>query len=434
LSEERLRHAKELANTEPDEALILCNDVLNEHFDDPMGQKALFISAYIMQQAERWGLAYSLYERCAQLRPDISEIYSNMGMCLEEHDPDKARECFRHASTLNPKNPHPLANEGLMCLQTGDPQGCIDLSGQALALKPDLRAAQHNMGLAQIMLKQWPEGWKNYFDTLGVKHRERRDYGVPDWNGEKGTVVVYGEQGVGDEIMFASCLRDLAKTNDIILDCDGRLEGLFKRSFDFPVYGTRFKTETPLLDNHTPDYQCAIGQLPHFYRNTPEDFPWEGYLTPDPERSLQWRALFDTFKGRKIGLAWTGGLPNTGKKKRSIELSDMKTILNDKDTFISLEYKPVSEDLGDIKTYPRATAKGGDIDDLAALVGELDAVITVCTTVVYIAGALGIPCYVLVPDQPGYRYGIEGDFPWYGSVTLIRQDGSWQETLETLDL
>ena len=112
----------------------------------------------------------------------------------------------------------------------------------------------------------------------------------------------------------------------------------------------------------------------------------------------------------------------------------MKTLLNDEDTFISLEYKPVTEDLGEIKTYPRATAKGGDIDDLAALISELDAVITACTTVVYIAGALGIPCYVLVPDQPGYRYGIEGDFPWYGSVTLIRQDGSWRETLKRIEL
>lgn len=434
MSEERLTLAKELANTEPDQALGICNDVLNEHFDDPIGQKALFISAYVMQQAERWGLAYSLYERCAQLRPDVSEIWSNMGMCLEEFDPDRARKCFEIAMDLNPDNPHPIANLGLMCLQSGDPESCLDYSNKALMLKPDLKAAQHNMGLAQLMLKQWQAGWQNYSDTLGVKHRERRDYGLPEWNGEKGSVIVYGEQGVGDEIMFASCLADLAKTNRFFLDCDARLEGLFKRSFDAPVYGTRFCKETPLMDNHKPDYQCAIGQLPNLYRNHTEDFPGTPYLAADPERRIQWRALFDTFKGRKIGLAWTGGLPNTGTKKRSIALNDIKTLLNDQDTFISLEYKPLNDDLGPIKSYPRATAKGGDIDDLAALISELDIVVTACTTVVYVAGALGIPCYVLVPDQPSYRYGLDGPFPWYESVTLIRQIGSWRDTLKRVPL
>jgi ADP-heptose:LPS heptosyltransferase len=159
------------------------------------------------------------------------------------------------------------------------------------------------------------------------------------------------------------------------------------------------------------------------------------YLTADPERCIQWRALFDTFKGKKIGIGWRGGLPNTGMKKRSLELEDFEPLLNDHDTFISLEYKPVDQSelyRYGIKSYPRATAKGVDIDDLAALVNELDLVVTACTTTVYVAGALGIPCIVLVPDQPGYRYHLQGDFPWYNSVNLVRQMGTWRETIERL--
>ena len=430
--EEELRRAKDLAKTEPDEALRICCDVMNQDMDGKYGQMALFMSAYLMMEAERYGLAYNMYERCAQLNPNQSEIYSNMGMCLEELDPHKAKRMFQKAYHINPKNSHAYANEGLLHLQTANPKRCIELSQKALELDPNLTAAKHNTGLAQIMTRNWVDGWRNYFDTLGVKHRERRDYGLPEWNGEEGEVVIYGEQGVGDEIMFASCIPDVLKTNKVILDCDKRLEGLFKRSFDCKVYGTRFKKETPLMDAHKPQYQCAIGQLPYFYRQTDESFNGNPYLKADPERSLQWRALFDTFKGKKIGVAWSGGLPNTGSKKRTLELDDLEPLLNDKDTFISLEYKDVNQselDKYGIKSYPRATAKGGDIDDLAALIGELDCVVTACTTVVYIAGALGVPCVVLVPREPGYRYHDKGQFPWYNSVHLIRQTNSWKKTV-----
>lgn len=430
-----LLKAKGLAKSEPDEALRICSHVMNEDMDGEFGQMALFMTGFIMLEAERFGLAYHIYERCAQLNPRVSEIYSNMGMCLEEYDPYKAMRMFQKAYQMKPENASAYANEGLMHLQTGSPKKCVDLCQKALKIDPELRAAKHNMGLAQIMLRNWVEGWENYHDTMGVKHREGRDYGLPDWQGEPGTVLVYGEQGVGDEIMFASCLEDLAKTNKVILDCDSRLEALFRRSFDFPVYGTRFKTSSPILAEHKADYQIAIGQLPHHYRNSEESFSGVPYLKPDPEQVIQWRALFDTFKGKKVGLAWRGGNQNTGMKRRSLELSDLEPIFNSHDTFISLEYKPVDKvdlELYGIKEYPRATAKGGSIDDLAALISQLDYVITACTTVVYVAGALGVPCYVLVPDKPGYRYHSSGGFPWYNSVKLIRQSGSWKETVQGL--
>jgi len=428
---ERLLHAKKIINDEPDEALRICNDVLNESFNDQDAQMALFMSAYIMLQAEKYGLAYHIYQRCAQLRPDMSEIWSNMGMCLEEHDPEKAKSLFEKAYKLNNKNAQALANHGLMCLQTGEPEKCIKLSDQALQIDPNLTPAEHNKSLAQLMLRDWG-GWKGYADTLGVKHREARDYGKPDWNGEAGTVLVYGEQGVGDEIMFASCLPDLMKTNKVVFDCDKRLEGLFRRSFDCEVYGDRFKKQSRAADQNF-DYQCAIGQLPSFYRLSDESFPKKTYLKPDPERSLQWRALFDTLKGDKVGIAWRGGLRNTGEKARSLEISDFEPILNEDDTFISLEYKEVSdEDLSkyNLKSYPRATKGGGDIDDLAALIGQLDYVVTCCTTVVYVAGSLGIPCYILVPSKPGYRYHLRGELPWYDSTHIIRQrrDEIWRST------
>ena len=428
---ERLTYAKSIVDHEPDEALRICNDILNEEFDTQEGQMALFMSGYIMMQAERYGLAYQIYQRCAQLRPNMSSIWSNMGMCLEDNDPEKAKTYFKRAYKLDERNAGAYANHALMCLQTAHPQKCIELSKKALEIDPELRAAAHNMGLAKLMLRD-NSGWLDYADTLGVKHREARDYGKPDWNGESGTVLVYGEQGVGDEIMFASCLPDIMKTNKVIFDCDKRLHGLFARSFDCEVYGDRFKTQSRAADKDF-DYQCAIGQLPSHYRLSDDSYPRCPYLKTDPERSIQWRALFDTFKGKKVGVAWRGGLKNTGEKKRSLKLSDLEPIFDEENTYISLEYKPVDEediDQYSLKSYPRATGGGGDIDDLAALIGELDYVVTCCTTVVYVAGSLGVPCYVLVPSEPGYRYHLKGELPWYESVKLIRQvrGESWRNT------
>lgn len=439
----KLLRAKDLCNSEPDEALRLCNDVLNDDFDGIDGQMALFMSGYIMMEAERYGLAYNIYKRCAELSPNRSEIYSNMGMCAEEWSPEEAIKCFQKAQKLDPDNGSAYANEGLMWLQMGNPNKCIRLSEKACEKDPDLISPIHNKGLAKIMLKQWSEGWTDYANTLGVKHRERRDYGVPDWDLKSpGRILLYGEQGVGDEIMFASCIPDLIRDGyDLILDTDSRLKNLFQRSFpQVKVYGTRFCNESPLVDEEHYDYQCAIGQLPFRYRFQDDMFPGTPYLCPDYERVLQWKALFYTFSGRKIGISWSGGLKNTGKSKRSFDLDDYGKLisLNDGDTFISLEYNhPDQEELDryGVKHYQRATGKGQDIDDLAAIVANLDFVITACTTVVYVAGALGIPCFVLTPNCPGYRYHMDGsEFPWYKSVELIRQKKNqpWKKVIDRL--
>lgn len=437
---DKLRRAKELAEQEPDEALRLCNEVMDDDMAGDQGQIALFMSGYLMMQAERYGIAYHIFERCAQLRPNQSEIYSNMGMCLEEYDQHKAAQLFEKAIKLNPNNVSAIANAGLMYLQTGKPHKCIEYCNRALKLDPNTTGAIHNKGLARLMLRDFG-GWDEYYLTLGIKHRKRRDYGLPDLESipEDKQIIVYGEQGVGDEIMFASCLPDLMKNNRVILDCDSRLESLLKRSFpDIPIYGTRFKNETPILDNHAPNHQVAIGQLPYFFRRDAESYPGTPYLKPDPDRVKQWDVLLDRHKPR-VGIAWRGGLKSTGEKKRSFQLSDFSELLKLDCEFVNLDYKLLTEQEQKIvqekkiKNWPRAVLKGVDLEDTVALIANLDCVVTVCTTVVYIAGAMGIPCYVVVPDEPGYRYHLEGDsFPWYKSVKLFRGKKCLKSLLATI--
>jgi len=417
---EELKRAKGIVDSEPDEAMRICCEVMNKELDSDVGQMALFMAGYIMMNAGRTGIAYHMFMRCAQLKPDEPEIYSNMGMCLEEDKPEEAVKLLKKAMKLKPGNVAAMANLALMNLQMGRPDECINLCNRVLKTNPDSRAAHHNKGLAKLMKRDFT-GWDEYFKTLGVKHREARDYGLPDWNGEEGTVLVYGEQGVGDEIMFASCFEDLQKTNKVIFDCDKRLESIFKRNFDFEIHGKRF-SDKPIEVSETPDYQCAIGQLPYFFRRNESDFPGKPYLKPDPERAVQWESILKD--GPRIGIAWNGGTKGTRQQFRSTDLEQFKPIIDMDAQIVNLEYKPVDDEQMKeygITNWPRAVLKGCDLEDTLALISRLDCVVTVCTTVVYLAGALGIPCYVIVPDYCGYRYHSFGSsFPWYNSVKLYR--------------
>ncbi|HZC80885.1 MAG TPA: hypothetical protein VE222_04065, partial [Nitrospiraceae bacterium] len=150
-----------------------------------------------------------------------------------------------------------------------------------------------------------------------------------------------------------------------------------------------------------------------------------------PEMRLQWRALLDSL-GRKpkVGIAWTGGITETGKERRSLKLEQLLPILKQDAEFVSLQYLDPTEELEQleethgIKVHNWSWANAYDYDQTAALVAELDLVISVTTTVALTAGALGTECWVLVPQKPIWMYCTEGDFPWF-DLKLFRQNGAW---------
>ena len=425
----RLVAVKDIIEDDPDEALRLVNDTLNDNFDDP---DALFMAGYILMQAERYGMAFNLFERSRQIAPNHTETYNNMGMCVDDSNTQLAIQYFDKALELKPSNASAMINKGLMLMKSGNPEKCIELCLQALRIDPDSRAAHDNLGLAYLMTRQWEKGWAEYQWGLGGKHRKKHDYGVPEWDGKTaGNIIIYGEQGIGDEIMFASCIPDALKhANHVTIDCDSRLEGLFSRSFDCHVSGTRYggEIDTPV----EPDFACSIGDLPRFYRNKHKDFPGTPYLTPDPERCVQWRALLDQYQGMKIGIAWSGGVKNTGSARRSITLDDLAPLFDSGHTFVSLEYnKPDQTELDkyDVKHWHRAVGKGADFDETIALISELDLVISVTTTVIHAAGAIGKECWTLAPMNPPALIHKSGDLPWYKSVKMFRQTTDWAEVI-----
>lgn len=415
-------------------ARLLCKH-LDSNWED---QLALFKLGYVFMKSDSIGLAYQMFKRAGDLFPGEAAIWHNIGKLYhEKQDDEKAAEFFRKALKCKPTFANALEGLAMTSLNQGQFGHCIDYANRALAEDPDAIESRVNRGMAYLALKRWREGWVGYNHNVG-RDKNRKDiiYGdEPRWDGTQGlNVVVYGEQGIGDEMSFASCLPDLIRdSKSVTIECDGRLKRLFQRSFpSCVVHGTRYdKGEVAWRKEKKFDARVPLGQLPEFYRLNDADFKGESYLTPNPQMAMQWRTLLDSLGDKpKIGISWTGGLPHTGQRRRSVTLDTYGPLFKAFDAeWISLQYKEPevsgAESKYGIKIHDWDWSnRVYDYDQTVALISQLDLVISVTTTVVHAAGGLGKECWCLVPAHPMWRYLEKGDwFPWAKSVSLYRQKG-----------
>jgi tetratricopeptide (TPR) repeat protein len=379
---------------------------------EPNDPHLLISASYLMQKADNWPVSYHLAKASTVYMPNRAEPWLNLSCCCDQmylkEEGIKAAQKAVQLSDTPTLRASSLMNLASVMINNGMYEKAEPITRQALELNPESRKSMGNLGMALLAQGKWQDGWKNYSACLGLNERQRIDYGLPDWNGEDGRVIVYGEQGLGDEISFASMLPDF-KDKDVVIDCDHRLKGLFERSFPWAkVHGGRWR------ENYSgeADYQCAIGELGKFCRNSDSDFPRKPYLLADQLRRQQWKWLKESVQKPLIGIAWTGGASHTNAKARKLTKAQLQAITQGIDAhFVSLEYKP-REAVPNIEVYPHATLTK-DYDDTAALVAECDLVICIQTAVAHLAGALGVPCMVLVPEASQWRYAPK-EMLWYG--------------------
>lgn len=387
-------------------------------------------------QTGKYGLAIHFLEEASKKRPQ-SDVLSNLSIAYKgSGQTDKAITCAEKACKLADPSAEALANYSGFFTNTGTPDKAIPLCERALKIKPELPVAHWNLALALLEKGEWERGWDEHDwglrmmkGTTNVMRVDRNIGEAPYWDGTPGkTVAVYGEQGIGDEIMFASMLPDLMAQNEVVFECHKRLKHLFEESFPgLTCYGTREDTEITWPNNHKIDYRVSIGSLGKWFRRSKEAFDGQPYLRAEPAP-----------KGEKfrVGISWTGGGPKLGRvQTRSVPLPWWGSILNNDCDFVSLQYTDCDAELAvmksqgyNIKTFPEVKAE--DYYETAKMVMSCDLVITVCTSVVHLAGALGVPCWVMTPSRPAWRYGVSGPMPWYRSVRLYRQKDSWMPVVE----
>lgn len=423
----------EFIKSNPDKALTIALELLDDDPDDP---SALFQISKILLDQNKRGLAYNLMARGVKKRPDIPEMWLQYGQAHGE-TPDqwgRAEWCFRKALKVADKAGKSL-HTAQQCIGTveylrGHYDAALTYIDEVLKTHPDAVNARSTKAFCHLARHEWREGWPHYDAMLKTNRRETYAYGdEPEWDGTPGKrLIISGEQGIGDEIMYASCFPDVLKANPhVAIECMPRLEKLFKRSFPeaAAVYGTRWDKHVVWGEDHNPDAHVAMASLPRFYRNADQDFPGEPYLVPDPDIVNAVKGMLGKLgPNPKIGIGWTGGSDRTRGHLRTRTLDELTPLLRVPNVdWISLEYYNRDEEIAEytkargipIHTYHWLTTRGLDYDLTAGLISQLDLVISVPTTSVQVAGGLGVETWCVVPKYTGWMFAGE-TYPWAKSV------------------
>jgi tetratricopeptide (TPR) repeat protein len=427
-----------------DESVACYELALNLNPDDA---EALNNLGSALQTQEKLEAAVGHFERALALKPDYAEAYYNMGGARRAQDKlDQAVSCYHRALDIRPDYPEARYNLGNTLREQGKLDEALEQFAIALTLRPDYAQAGFGEALAQLLAGRFTVGWQNYERRwLSMDHdTPRRAYREPAWTGdrlESGSVLIWGEQGVGDEIMFSGLIPDVLRTgNRCVLDCDARLVPLFARSFP----------SVSVITGRTPDShpelgiaaQLPSGSLPGLFRTTESSFAetTSPFLIADPVKRASLRARYSD--GRPlVGLAWYTNSRKTGRF-RSIDLPRLAPLITRAELrWISLQYGDSNqlEDQALGAEFPllvdRDVDQLSDMDLFAAQIAAMDLVITIDNSTAHLAGALGVPVWVLLPFAPDWRWlDKREDSPWYPTMRLFRQPsaGDWQSLVETV--
>jgi tetratricopeptide (TPR) repeat protein len=300
-----------------------------------------------------------------------------------------------------------------------------------------------------LLNERYAQGWDDYTYRNLASTEHLRMVALPQWSGQPlqgKRLLVLAEQGLGDQVMFASCLSDLIAQQParLVVEVVDRVAPTIARSFPQAevVPSKQDRRLEWVKDVGEMDYFAAIGDLPRLYRRSREDFPaHDGYLKADPERVVRWRGALEALgPGPKIGVSWKGGTEPTRTVMRTMQARQLAGLAEAVDAqWVCMQYGPVTDALAQAREagmplhyWPQAIK---NLDEFAALCCALDLVITVCNTTVHYAGALGRPVWVMAPRIPEWRYGLmTASMPWYPSSKLFRQptSGDWQPVLDRI--
>jgi tetratricopeptide (TPR) repeat protein len=455
-----------------------------EHFRqavriEPRSAEAHYNLANALCASGRLDEASASFRRALQITPNLPEVHNNLGTALKDlGNFEDAGDCFRQAVALKSDYAEAHNNLGTVFQFTDEPERAISCYERALAIDAEFAGAHTNLAnvfadqgnlsaaiagyeraiaidgecaeahfnraLAWIRAGDLAHGWPEYEWRFERKVR-RRCFPQPPWKGDSlsgRTILLYAEQGIGDEIMFASCIGGiLRQAAGCLIECDPRLVQLFSRSFAPAEVVARAADSQP--PNVAANVQCAFGSLPRYLRSSLESFPaGEAFLQADPQLVEQWQRRFDKLPaGLKVGISWRGGKEADVRRKRSTQLEQWERVLGVRGvTFVNLQYGEVAEELQALRQrrpvtihhWPAADPLQ-DLEGFAARIAALDLVVSVDNSTVHMAGALGVPVWTLLPFASDWRWFLERtESPWYQSMRLFRQRaaGNWEELFD----
>ena len=434
---QQLRHAVNLHRRgDAEAALRIYRQVLALEPDNAVAQHFLGMIHY---QRGELVEALPLLESAVALRNDEPEFHNNLGLALAaaDREADAIAE-YRSALELKPSHALAWSNLGLALQACNEIPAAIAAFRRALALDPQLAQARWNLSLALLLDGAFEEGWREYDARLALPELggRRNQYSGPRWDGSapRGkTLLLYPEQGIGDALQFARFVAPLAAAGArCLMRCSDAVAPLLA-SVAGVAQVVRESESLPPYDAHSP-----LLSLPRLLGTTGETIPATvPYLSvSEAARATARAALGRSPAPRKVGLAWAGNPRHANDRNRSITLTHLLSLLGVQDVaWYSLQQGERAAQLADTPgaNAVQPLAPDATLVDTAALIAELDLVISVDTSIAHLAGALAKRTWLLLPFAPDWRWRLgRDDSAWYPTMQLFRQQAArdWPPVVE----
>jgi tetratricopeptide (TPR) repeat protein len=410
-----------------DEALV---DSQRAHLLDPTNSEICNGIGNILQMLGRHEEALKSLDKALELQPNFVEALNNKGTSLGHfHRFEEALSLFDQALELQPAYVPALVNKALMLNALHRFDEAIAVHDRVKLIDPGNADAEWNLSHLYLLTGNFEAGWVAAEARWRGQARPRSypNFIEPRWFGEESiagkTVLIYGDEGLGDSIQFARYVPMVAARGArIILVVGAPACSLLSR-----VPGVVQCLSKPMAARSEFDFHCPISSLPLIFGTRLDTIPsGTSFLPPIPANRIQsWEERLGPHDRLRVGLVWSGSPTHKNDHNRSISLRKFSPLLDADATFISLQKDPKSEDkaaLLELTGIIDLTSHLSDFAETAALISCLDLVITVDTSVAHLAGALGCRTWILLPYTPDYRWLLDReDSPWYPTARLFRQ-------------
>jgi tetratricopeptide (TPR) repeat protein len=382
-------------------------------------------------------------ERAISIAPKHASVLANLGsLCLDRHQYLQAQHYFQQALEHEPSYPHAQIGMASIFSIEGKTQTALEILREVVQRKPQLVQAQFNLAVLELRLGNWRSGFERYEWRWRLPYFPIRDYPQPVWDGapvRDKTLLLYSEQGMGDTLQFCRyAAAAKQRVGCVLLEAPRALHDLLHRTQGIDAM---VESDKGFRDF---DYHLPLMSLPRVFQTTPETVPASvPYLTADPARQVLWQVKFPATEDFRIGVVWRGNPKYRGDQERSVALDRFAPLAKmDKVRLFALQKEQVDEEIARMAEKFAVVDLAAELDndgsafvDSAAVMQQLDLVITVDSAPAHLAGALGVPVWLLLAYNADWRW-LESreDSPWYPTMRLFRQPapGNWVTVFERL--
>ncbi|NNM82273.1 MAG: tetratricopeptide repeat protein [Burkholderiales bacterium] len=385
-------------------------------------------------------------ERAIELKPEDPAGYLNLGTAWRALARfDDAIECYRKALSIRPDYPDAINNLGTIFQLQGKTDEVIRFYQEALS-RVNLPMIRWNLSLALVASGDLERGWpESEYRWLSVLKGQARPFPQPWWDGRDPagkTLLLWGEQGVGDEVVFASVIPDLIRlAGHCVVECEPRLATLFARSFPEAEVIPRTYPPDPRALRPDIDFQIPIQSTFRWVRPGLESFPHHhGFLVPDPQRRAFWKARLDALgSGIKVGISWRSRHRAALRDVHYTRIEDWGPVFSVPGlTFVNLQYDDCREEIDTARKLFGVKIHAfeeidllNDLDDAAALTSAVDLMISVGNAAAGIGGAVGAPLWLMMNSGNWVLLGTDR-LPWLPEARLFLKPlgEDWQRAME----